>query len=343
MKKVLLFIFIFILTITNVKALKIVSLGDSIPYGYLLEEQTDSYDNRLAKTLKADYYEYSYPGMRSDELLNHLEEEEIASNIKDADIILINIGSNDLLHLLNEIDISSFNIDIESGFNSQMNIDKDTLNNIYQYLKDYFEVDLKNKSLEELEKFKVTFPAIIAKIKEYNPNIKIYVDNLYNPFFDISIPLLNYDLDFISDTSDEAIDKFNEVISSNDGYTIINMHDILRNTDYLNINILKASIDPHPNYYGHNQMYEAYLKELCYKVTYGDKVYYVLKGGSLDIKPKEKEGYKFIKWNHDLSKINKDITLKAIYKKKFNYYSLLIVIPFILLLGFVIIKAKKNS
>ena len=110
MKKVLLFIFVFSLFIVNVNATKLVSLGDSIPYGYLLDDREDSYDDRLAYTLKLDYYEYSYPGMRSDELLENLKLDEVKENIKDADIVIIiaNIVPAISLILLNSRCIEAF-------------------------------------------------------------------------------------------------------------------------------------------------------------------------------------------------------------------------------------------
>ena len=113
MKKIFLFIIVSILMIGNVKALKIVSLGDSVTSGYLLEDETKSYDNLLEDTLDLEYYEYSYIGMRSDDLLNDLEDEELKNNIMDADIVIINIGANDLLDLLDYIDLSKVGIEIK--------------------------------------------------------------------------------------------------------------------------------------------------------------------------------------------------------------------------------------
>ena len=342
MKKVLFFILIFILTISNVRAYKIVSLGDSIPNGYLLEDASDSFDNRIADTLKADFYEFSYLGMRSDDLLRELDREEIKNNIKDADMVIINIGANDLLDLLEQIDLSALNIDFEYGENIQINLNKEYLDNIYNYIKSFFEDELKPKAYEALLEFKKVFPQIISKVKEYNPNVKIYVNSLYNPFFDINIPLLSYDLSFISNISDEAINSFNDVIKASDEYIVIDTYNILRNNNYLNINILKGLFDPHPNIYGHKKIYEAYLKELCYKVTYEDEDYYVLKGSKFDIKPKKKKGYTFKKWNYDINKIDKDIVLKEVYKKDINYYLIgSIAIVGILIVSLIIKKGRK--
>ena len=341
MKKVVLFIFVFCLFISNVKATKLVSLGDSIPNGYLLSDEEDSYDNLLADTLDLDFYEHSYIGMRSDDLLRDLEIEEVKNNIKDADIITINIGSNDLLDLLDYLDLSDYDFEIEYGENPSF--DRDMINSMISYIEDYFKNELEVGAIGALEDYKIIFPRIIAKIKEYNPEAKIYVNSLYNPFANVSVPLLGIDLSFIETIADNAITSFNDVIYSYDDYTIIDVYHTLDENKYLNVNPLQGQLDPHPNITGHKKIYELYLKELAYKVVYEDETYYVLKGGKLDIEPEKKEGYTFKKWNYDLNHIDKDIELKAIYKKNINYYLIGTIVMIILLIIFFIIKRSRKK
>ena len=309
--------------IGNAKALKIVSLGDSIPNGYLLEDEDKSFDNLLADTLDAEYYEFSYIGMRSDDLLRELDNEEIKENIGNANIVIVNIGANDLLDLIDLLDLSKVGMKIEYGTNPTVGLNREFLDNFKTYLQDFFVNTLEPMSIKAADDFARVFPQIINKIKEYNQNAKIYVNNLYNPFFDISVPLLNLDLSGIEKVSDNAIKRFNETINNNEGYQVIDIYKTLRNNRYLNINPLSVSFDPHPNRLGHKRIYNLYLKELCYTVTYDDEVYYVLKGESINITPKKKDGYRFVKWDHDLNNIDGDIVLNAIYKKKFNFLYLI--------------------
>ena len=331
MKKVLFLIFVSFFMISNVNALKIVSLGDSIPNGHLLEDTSRSYDNRIAETLNAEFYEYSVPGFITDDILKSLDIEEVKENVLDADIIFINTGTGDLLDLTDNLDFKKFDL---SGENADLSGFKD-------YLVSSVVNDMKPKVSEVLDVFSNKFMAVINKIKSYNPNVKIYVNNIYNPFFNISIPLV-LDLSEVQNTIDEAIKTFNDFLKSNDGYQVIDVYSALRNNDYLNIDPLKGSFDPHPNELGNDVLYELYLKELCYKVTYDGKDYYILKGDSFNIEPKEKEGYTFVKWNYDLNKIDKDIELKEVYKKNINY--LYFIIPgFVLLLVVVIIIIKKKK
>ena len=338
MKKILILILTF-LFIGNVKALKIVSLGDSIPNGYLLSNSDNSFDNMFADTLGADYYEFSYIGMRSDDLLRELDNDEIKDNIYNADIVIINIGANDLLDLLDYLDLSKVGIEIEYGTMPKIDFNSEFINNLKNYLQDFFVNELKPKVVEAANDFSIIFPLIIEKVKEYNPNVRIIVNNLYNPFFNISVPLLKIDLSDIEQTANEAIQSYNDIINNNSGYEIIDVYNTLRNNNYLNINPTTFSFDPHPNIKGHKKIYELYLKELCYKVTYDNKDYYVLKNGSIDIKPKKKTLYKFVKWNYDLNNVDKDVELKAIYR--FNYLYIVVLILAVVTAVVLILRRKK--
>ena len=341
MKKVLLFIFVFSLFIVNVNATKLVSLGDSIPYGYLLDDREDSYDDRLAYTLKLDYYEYSYPGMRSDELLENLKLDEVKDNIKDADIVIINIGANDLLDLTDLINVDSLPIDIESITSDSF--DFSIVRQLVDYLNTFFRDELRPRVAGVANDFSIVFPKIIDLVKSYNPDVKIYVNNLYNPFANLSLPAFSIDLSDVENYSNEAIVSFNDIIALGSGYEIVDIYNTLDENSYLNVNPLQGQVDPHPNRAGHQKIYELYLSKLAYKVTYEDETYYVLKGDKLDIKPEKKKGYTFKKWNYDLNNIDKDIELKAIYKKNINYYLVGSVAIVVLLIIVLIIKRSRKK
>ena len=338
MKKLLIFILVLFLSLESVKALKIVSLGDSIPNGYLLSDSTMSFDNLFSNALNAELYEFSYIGMRSDNLLSDLDRQELKDNILNADIVIINIGANDLLDLLDYVDLSEIGIVVESGTVPKINLSSKVIPVIKAYLDNIFINELKPMSIDAAKDFSIIFPNIIRKIKEYNPNTRIIVNNLYNPFFNISVPLLNIDLNSIERETDEIIASFNDTIYNNDGYEIMDVYNALRNNDYLNVNPLTLSFDPHPNVEGHKRLYELYLNELCYKVSYDNNDYYVLKNGSINIKPKDKIGYTFVKWNYNINKIESNIELKAVYK--FNY--LYIIVPTLALIVAIILIIKKR-
>lgn len=339
MKKFIL-LFLIIFSFSNVNALKLVSIGDSIPNGYLLENENNSYDNLFAKKLNLDFYEHSYIGMTTNDMLKDLETDELKQNIKEANIIFLSIGSNDLLDLITESDYNF--IDINYFEDAKINIDLSN-ENFIQSINDLCNTiinDLKNKMPDVYDNFSKNWSKIINKIKGYNSDIKIYVNNIYNPYFNLYIPIKGLNLSDIINYFDETIQSFNEVIASYNDYEIIDVYHLLRNNKYLNLNILQNNFDPHPNQKGHQKLYEEYLDKLCYKVKYQDKVYYVLKGKGLNIKPAYKPLFQFKKWNHDINHINSNITLKEIYtiNPKIFYY----IIPPILIIIFLIIKLKNR-
>ena len=326
MKKIFLFLLI-LLCFSNTQALKLVSIGDSIPNGYLLEDENESYDNMFAKTLNMVFYEHSYIGMTTKDLLVDLSDEKLIKNIKEADLIFLNVGPNDLLDLITESDYD-------------FSISGDNLVNEANALINYVYSDLEMRIPIVRSRFIENWPQIINTIKKYNPNAKIYVNNIYNPYFGLIIPIKGVDISKLFNLFEETIVSFNEIISGYDDYEIIDVYSILRKGKYLNINLLERNFDPHPNREGHQRIYEEYLKQLCYKVTYQDQIYYVLKGGKLDIEPAHKSFYLFKKWNHDINHITSDVELKEIYI--INYKILYYLVPLVIIIIFIFIKIKNR-
>ena len=78
--------------------LHILALGDSIALGYGLEDkEQEAYGAVLAKKAGAKFTNEGINGLRSEDLIGRLEAGEYDEQIKDADIILLSIGSNDVL------------------------------------------------------------------------------------------------------------------------------------------------------------------------------------------------------------------------------------------------------
>lgn len=339
MKKIIL-LFLIIFSVTNVKALKLVSIGDSIPNGYLLDNENDSYDNLFAKELNLDFYEYSYIGMTTKNILNDLDKEEVKENIKDADIIFLSVGSNDLLDLITESDYNFIDVNYFKDAKLNLNYFGDNYADVINNICNTIISDLETKIPAVYNDFKSNWTKIINKIKSYNKSAKIYVNNIYNPYFNIKVPIKDINLTNIIDFFDKTIVFFNEIIENNNNYEIIDVYHLLRKNKFLNINILQNNFDPHPNQKGHQKLYEEYLDKLCYKVTYQDKIYYVIKGEKFEIKPAYKPLHHFKKWNHDINHITSDITLKEIYV--LNYKILYYIIPPIFLIIIIFIKIKNR-
>lgn len=132
---------------------KIVAIGDSLTEGIGDETKNGGYvgilnhtfeDNNLNITVE----NFGKKGNRSDQLLKRLEKEEIASAIKEADMVLITIGANDIMNVL------------KSNF---MNVTMEPFQ-------------------EERLKYIERLRAIFNKISDLNPDTQIYLIGFYNPF-----------------------------------------------------------------------------------------------------------------------------------------------------------------
>ena len=346
MKKILLFIFILLISLESVSAINIVSFGDSISYGYLLKDENNSYDNRIAETLGADFHEYSVVGMTSYQLLEYLETGNEDQYIKDADYIFISTGSNDYLDLLFEMELDG--LELDTSYDHYLNIKEDfNLNTFFASLKRNLTGEKFNdKAVETLHGIKETYPKIISYIKNLNSDAKIYVLNLYNPYFNLSNPII--DLDYAADICEKYISETNEFIESSDEYIVINAHDTLRNYKMLNVDLLSLNLDPHPNKNGHEALYQAFLKELTYKVEVYDasgesKIYYVLKGDKLEVQKPTKKGYKFVKWDKDLDNINSNLVVRPVFKKDYTIHIVVGISIVIVIALFIIIRKRKRA
>jgi lysophospholipase L1-like esterase len=135
------------------KDLQVVAIGDSLTQGVGDETKNGGYVGILENTFEENNIDitienYGKRGNRTDQLLKRLEKEEIAESIQDADIVFITIGANDMMKIV-----------------------KNSFTNLH--------VELFNEEkLEYLERL----TAIFNKIKEINPDTKIYLIGFYNPF-----------------------------------------------------------------------------------------------------------------------------------------------------------------
>jgi lysophospholipase L1-like esterase len=135
------------------KDIRIVSIGDSLTQGVGDETENGGYVGILDHTfdnqnLNITIENFGKKGNRSDQLLKRLEKKEIETSIKDANIVLITIGANDIMHVV-----------------------KNNWTNLHM---DPFE--------EERVKYVERLTTIFNKIIELNPESEIYLIGFYNPF-----------------------------------------------------------------------------------------------------------------------------------------------------------------
>ncbi|WP_201714087.1 GDSL-type esterase/lipase family protein [Rossellomorea arthrocnemi] len=82
---------------------RVMALGDSLTYGYG-DKKEAGYIGRLEEKVNQEHPKTSYhfqnlgvPGQQSDQLLSQIVKPEVAGDLSEADIYIINIGTNDLI------------------------------------------------------------------------------------------------------------------------------------------------------------------------------------------------------------------------------------------------------
>ena len=136
-----------------IKDQRIVAIGDSLTEGVGDESENGGYVGILNNTfednnLNITVDNFGKKGNRSDQLLKRLEREDISAAIKEADIVLITIGANDIMKVL------------KSNF---LNVTMEPFQ-------------------EERVEYRKRLTAIFDKINNLNPDIQIYLIGFYNPF-----------------------------------------------------------------------------------------------------------------------------------------------------------------
>nr|WP_289216248.1 GDSL-type esterase/lipase family protein [Halobacillus campisalis] len=162
--------------------LRVVSIGDSLTQGVGDGTDNGGYVGILEDTINendetADFTidNFGKRGDRTDQLLDRMESAEMSSAIREADLVLITIGANNVVEV------------IENNFTSL------SYDNFSPAREEY---------REELEE-------ILSNVESLNPNASIYLIGLYNPFnqyFD-NIPALTQIMNEWNDVSENVVQE----------------------------------------------------------------------------------------------------------------------------------------
>lgn len=135
------------------KDIYITAIGDSLTQGVGDETENGGYIGILDRTINHEkdvvtFDNFGRNGNRTDQLLERLNEQEIASSIKKSDMVLITIGANDIMQVVKE---NFTNITYPKFAKAQV-------------------------------LFEVRLDKIFDEIKKLNPDTHIYLLGFYNPF-----------------------------------------------------------------------------------------------------------------------------------------------------------------
>lgn len=244
-----------------------VALGDSVPAGYGLSNANDCYVNLFSDKLKESgcsnkLFNYAVSGATTQALLAglqnmQLEKPEALQNIKNAGIITVNIGGNNVLGPL----VAAVNKQMEQqiktlGIKSIAEADSMQLMTIGTTL---YSMKLEPEQLAQIQKgaqsFAEDFPKIIDWLNTNAPGATIIVSTIYNP-----IPTY---LSFY-DTSETLLKQMNSIImegGKKSGYYTADIYTVFEKemngkTQILNLNLgqftsTPMSVDIHPTAAGH--------------------------------------------------------------------------------------------
>ena len=264
--------------------LKIVALGDSITRGYGLDQpEKDRFTTIVSEHLDTIYNNveitnYAVDGMTSDGLLDLLLSGK-AEKLKDADIVLLCIGANNVLQFATDLFLYD-NTDVEGLFRAYGNffISDKSDTSAPEAVKKYFERVTSYASSKEftdkinsgLGALRQDIPQIISYIRKVNPKAKIYYANVYSPYkgMNITLPYVNTILP-LGDLSDQNVEKINAIINelkTDGGYTVVDIHSVFKNSREKIINAgfdltkMNLNYDPHPNKRGHSLIADEYIR-----------------------------------------------------------------------------------
>lgn len=198
-------------------------LGDSIGAGEGIANPDEaSFGKIVADTIGYDYVNDSVSGYNSDALLVHLELPSVKKDIENASLISLSIGGNDFL--VDNMAALAFEAILFDSYDRFDEIAADFYDN---------------------------FCKIIAKIKSYNPNAVLLVNNLYNPRMGIG-----------RDVYQQGVNRLNAVyeryLKEHPGsYTIVDAASAIGdNSAYIAMDTI------HPSAQGNIQIAKAVLKAL---------------------------------------------------------------------------------
>ncbi|MFC4617498.1 SGNH/GDSL hydrolase family protein [Camelliibacillus cellulosilyticus] len=137
-------------------AINITAIGDSLTKG-VGDPDGKGYAGQAAKSLEnlssvsgVHFVDHGIKGDTTDDLLAVLKKEEVRQDLKNADMIFLTIGGNDLVNV---------------------------------FKKHFLDLKLSDFNKQRLD-FQKNFNVILADIRKLNPKATIYYIGLYNPFED---------------------------------------------------------------------------------------------------------------------------------------------------------------
>ena len=255
-----------------------VALGDSITAG------DSSYVNMVGDYLKQQYggcevTNLGVDGMQSGDLKEVLVNASnpyhaaVCAQLSDADIITLDIGSNDIMLTAYAVMADCFGCQpseldsVIAAWSARLSTD-----NFLQRMKAYWEAlpiayslhnELYNgKTMKQaVSNYEANYVAILKTLDQIAPDAKVYVGNLYNPFHDIpSVYLGSFEVLNIETLSKQYVLQLNAIIDKkSSGCTVVDLYNTITSSKYLLANPDNYDYNPHPNQTGHRAIADKFI------------------------------------------------------------------------------------
>lgn len=256
--------------------LHILALGDSIAQGYGLENpEKQSYSGVLADKIGAVVSNEGINGLKSADLIEKLQKGEYDAAIQKADVILLSIGSNDILKPCMRTIAKSFGIETEdSGMYEAMQEkfqgqDVDILDLMGEIRAAKNDLKENPRILAACDDFKINFREILSHIHRVNPYVVIYVDNIYNPYYFVDYSYGFMKILDLGELTEPYVRRLNETFQrESQDYVRINTYLLFQKEGYTNVvpaslkEISRVNLDPHPNARGHRAIADLIYEEM---------------------------------------------------------------------------------
>lgn len=223
----------------------VIFFGDSIAAGYgLADEEKERYSSLIAAEYGCTVYNYAVSGDDGKDLLELLAEGS-CEHLKDATVIVLSIGANNVLKAADAL-IPYYEA-LQNG-TAQGNLDV---------------TEVMSEVAQGIDRFETELPQIIQALREVNADAKIIFQTVYNPYRDFTefkVEQNGFTLSFAAVSASSVI-ALNDVIENGaeaNGYTVCEVYTPFKEYEGNLINALPdgSNVDPHPNKEGHKLLAE---------------------------------------------------------------------------------------
>jgi len=239
------------------------ALGDSIAYGYGLEDRDDSYAAQTAKALNADvFYDLTQCGANAADISEVVSDN--SDKLAQADVITLSVGANSLfipfLRTAAEYAGADFPDTEISADKLADSITPEVVLKLYLAYsnKKSPETAALNK---EFRDFTADWNTLIDDIREINPDAELVVTGYFNPYRHWNFKRLGIHM---GDIIQSYIDKMNRFIdiSCAKRYLIADISDVGKDNYPDIVHFENNNFDPHPDADGHKIIADAVISVL---------------------------------------------------------------------------------